>query len=188
MVLLAEGLCAFGDHGHLRPFGERGQPWTATQGPDWEDQGWGEAWLPMWAEPLTIAEVRLLLGSQPAWRGRGAVSAANMQASFSAGSWPRGVTGYARYGLAQRKGLAHLAIPLDIITPEGGLLGEPWLPVAACAAMAGIGESTWRGYVSRGQAPPPGRRHPDSGQPEWEAWVVQAWIGSRPGPGRPRSG
>ena len=105
IVLAAEGLCAFG--GSAVPVYEmRDQPWTAVAGPETsQEDGWGEAWLPMWGRPMAMGEVALLLGGpQPRWRGTGARTPAQMYASLRTVGWPRGITGYARSTLARRRG------------------------------------------------------------------------------------
>jgi hypothetical protein len=132
---------------------------------------------------MSISEAALLLGGpQPRWRGRGARTPAQMYASLRTGGWPSGVTGYARYALAQRRGRAHTAVPLDIVTPER-MPPDEWLGAAGAAERAGVAERTWTGYVARGQAPAAGRRNPASGHPEWMPSAVDAWLAARPGTG-----
>jgi CRISPR-associated protein Csx17 len=182
VVLMAEGLCVFGDGGHIGVFEDRHQPWTASLGPDAAEPGWGEAWLPMWDQPMTMSEVRVVLaGPLPSWRGRPAATAAGMYASLRSAGWPAGITGYTRYGLVRRRGLAHVAVPLDVVTPQA-LPPEEWLGVKAAAARARVAERTWTGYVARGQAPQP-RHNPRTGRPEWLATTVDAWLRLRPGQG-----
>jgi hypothetical protein len=58
------------------------------------------------------------------------------------------------------------------------------VPTAGAAAITGVGQSTWRAYVARGQAPAPddhiGR------DPVWQLSTVLRYIDTRPGvPGRP---
>lgn len=132
---------------------------------------------------MTMAEVTTILaGPLPAWRGRPAATAAAMYAALRTRGWPGGITGYARYGLVRRRGLAHVAVLLDIVTPAA-LPAEEWLGAAAAAARAGIEERTWTGYVARRQGPAPGRRNPGTGRAEWLATAVDAWLALRPGPG-----
>jgi predicted DNA-binding transcriptional regulator AlpA len=58
-----------------------------------------------------------------------------------------------------------MTIPANLIT------------VRECATRAGIASSTWRAYVSRGQAPKPvtcvGR------EPLWDVEMVEAWLVGR---------
>jgi hypothetical protein len=65
--------------------------------------------------------------------------------------------------------------------PEG-----EWLGARQAAERAGVAERTWTGYVARGQAPQHGRRNPETGKKEWTTAAVDAWLGSRPGPGARR--
>lgn len=62
-----------------------------------------------------------------------------------------------------------------------------WLDVEACAARRGVQPSTWRSYVSRGQAPPPDDPDDKDGRPRnhrrprWRPETLDAWTW--PGPG-----
>lgn len=61
------------------------------------------------------------------------------------------------------------------------------LTAEECAALAGIGGSTWRSYVAREQAPAPVGYDPVSGARVWDEAQVRAWLVERPGrSGRPR--
>lgn len=183
VILAAEGLCAFGD-APVAEFAAPGMPWTAAAGPETDrEHNRGEAWLPLWAGPMTMPEVALLLGGpQPRWRGAGARTPAQMYSSLASGGWPAGVTGYARYALARRRGQAHVAAPLDIVLPEAAPAPEP-LGITGLAAAAGIAESTLRGYVARGQAPLPDFRDLRTGAPGWLPSTAEAWLAARPGRG-----
>lgn len=58
------------------------------------------------------------------------------------------------------------------------------LSATQAAARAGIATSTWRGYVARGQAPPPDTYEAD--RPRWHPATVDRWLAERPGrSGRP---
>jgi CRISPR-associated protein Csx17 len=182
LVLLAEGLCAFGDAGVA---GSRHQAWTVRPGLDLEaDASPGEAWLPVWGEPATMAEVaRLLGGQQPSWRGRGARNPVQMYQSLASLGWPRGITGYARYGLARRRGQGHVAVPLDIATPQSAARLAVVLTAGQAAARRGVTEGTWRGYVSRGHAPQPDARDLRTGRPGWLESTIEAHLAALPGRG-----
>jgi hypothetical protein len=58
-----------------------------------------------------------------------------------------------------------------------------WLSAREAAERAGVREKTWTAYVTRGQAPGPGRRNPETGKAEWLPGVVDEWMAARPGPG-----
>jgi CRISPR-associated protein Csx17 len=181
MVLLVEGLCAFGDSGHIHPSGDSGQPWTAQAGPDIAGEpGLGEAWLPMWTSPMSIGEVRVILATRPQWRGRPAVRATDMYASMHTAGWPGGVTGFLRYGITRRRGQAHAAVLLDAAFPASP---EEMLTTAQAADRAGIAPRTWSAYVARGQAPAPDERDPRTGRPLWLPSTVETWLETRPGQG-----
>lgn len=57
----------------------------------------------------------------------------------------------------------------------------------AAASYCGLGWSTFRGYVARGQAPKPDGYDDDFSQDYWLATSLDTWLASRPGHGgRPR--
>lgn len=99
--------------------------------------------------------------------------------------WPRAARRTAAWyrGRADAEAAARDAVERErpAYNPGGGLLDAE-----AAAFRAGVSPSTWRSYVSRGQAPGadlPGR---------WRPEVVDAWKAARPGRGagggRPRKG
>jgi predicted DNA-binding transcriptional regulator AlpA len=51
------------------------------------------------------------------------------------------------------------------------------LTVPDCATRAGIASSTWRAYVSRGQAPKPVTRV--GREPLWDVEMVEEWLVGR---------
>lgn len=59
----------------------------------------------------------------------------------------------------------------------------PRITSAEAAERAGIGASTFRGYVARGQAPAAAGFDPKTGLRVWDEAKVTAWIASRPGQG-----
>jgi len=68
--------------------------------------------------------------------------------------------------------------------PEAAEMPE-WLTVTQAASLAGVARGTWSAYVSRGQAPKPGRRNPETGRQEWSLAAISDWLESgRPGRGR----
>lgn len=81
-----------------------------------EDKSRGEQWMPLWENPLSLEELRLLLvegraqvGSKPAERP---LDAARAIARLGVA---RGLTGFQRYGYLERNGQAKLAVPLGLI-------------------------------------------------------------------------
>jgi len=61
------------------------------------------------------------------------------------------------------------------------------LAANAAAARAGVAPSTWRAYVTRGQAPPADGIDEGFGRPYWLETTVDRWKRDRHGrPGRPR--
>lgn len=184
MVLSTEGLLAFGDQ-LLRVVHDRHQPWTTAvmAAPTLPDEpGRGEVWLPLWAVPMTLPEVQLILaGPWPQWRSRPARRPAEMYAALHHGGFPPGVTGVARFGLARRHGRLHHAVPLDIMAPQ--LPPPRMLTAAQAAAKAGVAESTWTSYVARDQAPTHDDRDPETGEKRWWEGTVDMYLATRPGRG-----
>ena len=95
------------------PFAVRGRPAGYATASDAEKSSRGEQWFPLWSQPATLEEVRLLftegrlsVGSTPA---RTALEAA--QAVSRLGT-ARGITAFERYGFLERNGRSNLAVPL----------------------------------------------------------------------------
>jgi predicted DNA-binding transcriptional regulator AlpA len=61
--------------------------------------------------------------------------------------------------------------------PRGLGASANLLTVADVATRAGIASSTWRAYVSRGQAPRPVTRV--GREPLWDAEMVEEWLAGR---------
>ncbi len=53
----------------------------------------------------------------------------------------------------------------------------------AAAAYVNVAPSTWRAYVSRGQAPPPDGIDEGFGKSYWLKSTLDEWGNNRPGPG-----
>lgn len=84
-----------------------------------EEKSRGEQWMPLWENPLTLEELKLLLvegraqvGSKPAERP---LDAARAIARLGVA---RGLTGFQRYGYLERNGQAKLAVPLGQVAVE----------------------------------------------------------------------
>jgi hypothetical protein len=56
------------------------------------------------------------------------------------------------------------------------------LTIEQAATRAGVAASTWRSYVSRGQAPSADERD-EWGHPRWNESTVDYWLATRPGQG-----
>lgn len=168
MVLTVEGLLAFGG-ARTRVWADDRQPWTTRQQPagrGTQERGLGEAWLPLWDQPLSMTEVTSLLGG-PWPRGEALV-----RETFVPGDVPRGVTGYARYGLLQRKGRSHIAVPLA--TQPAPPAPPVWLSETDAHWRAGVPTvGLWRAWVASGRAPAPDRV--TKGGREWLATTVEAY-------------
>lgn len=122
-VLLVEGALLFASGVSRRnqhAAGQAARPFTVSYSPDGSvsgahgEESRGEVWAPVWSTPYTLAEVSQLFGeARAAWRGRPARRAVDFYAATRALGVARGVSGFVRYGLQQRNGLAFVAVPLD---------------------------------------------------------------------------
>lgn len=122
-VLLVEGALLFAasavrryQHGGGRvaiPFTVDSSPDGSSSGADGEESR-GELWVPVWAQPYTLAEVRQLFGeARASWNGHPARRAVEFYAATRTLGVARGVDEFVRYGLQQRNGLAFTAVPVD---------------------------------------------------------------------------
>lgn len=155
-VLLVEGALLFAagtSRRHQHAAGRAAMPFTVRYSPDGSASGAdgeesrGEVWTPLWSVPFTLAEVSQLFGeARASWRGRPARQAVDFYAATRALGVARGVSGFVRYGLQQRNGLAFVAVPLDRVEvvdkPEVRLAAQledwvSWIPRSEASRTVG---------------------------------------------------
>lgn len=122
-VLLVEGALLFAAGAARRNqfTGSRAaMPFTVFASPEGSASGAagegsrGEVWTPVWDKPFTLSEIRQLFGeARAAWRGRPAQRAVEFYAATRTLGVARGVKSFTRYALAQRNGLAFVAVPVE---------------------------------------------------------------------------
>jgi CRISPR-associated protein Csx17 len=122
-VLFVEGALLFASSTTRRnqvDSGRAAMPFTVFGSPDGfasgavGEESRGEVWTPLWGSSFTLSEIRqLFTEARASWRGRPARRAADFYAATRTLGVARGVTGFIRYGLQQRNGLAFAAVPLD---------------------------------------------------------------------------
>ncbi|MEU8263220.1 type I-U CRISPR-associated protein Csx17 [Micromonospora sp. NPDC048999] len=125
-VLLVEGALLFASSAsrrHQHAARRAAMPFTVFATPDGSASGAagetsrGEVWAPVWEEPFTLAEVRqLFTEARASWRGQPARRAIEFYAATRTLGVARGLTGFVRYGLHQRNGLAFVAVPVEHVT------------------------------------------------------------------------
>ena len=73
----------------------------------------GEIWMPLWANPVRLDEIRVLLGEGRATLGRRAArDGLDFARAVSRLGTDRGIDAFQRYGFMVRNGLAYLATPI----------------------------------------------------------------------------
>lgn len=73
----------------------------------------GEQWMPLWASPVTLPELRRLFGEGRAQLGRKSVSRpVDFARSVSRIGTARGISTFQRFGYLERNGQSNLAVPL----------------------------------------------------------------------------
>lgn len=125
------------------PFAVRSRPAGYATACDAEKSSRGEQWFPLWSQPATLEEVRLLftegrlsVGKAPA---KTALEAAQAVSRLGAA---RGISAFERYGFLERNGQSNLAVPLGRWevqpTERVELLDEvrPWIDRFGSAARA----------------------------------------------------
>jgi CRISPR-associated protein Csx17 len=76
----------------------------------------GEQWMPVWAQPVTCAEVRRLLSEGRVQVGpRIASEPLDLARAAARLGTARGITAFQRYGYFERNGQSNLAVPLGLI-------------------------------------------------------------------------
>jgi CRISPR-associated protein Csx17 len=121
-VLMVEGALMFAATAarrNLHGAGRAAIPFTVAQSPEGSPSGAdeasrGELWAPLWERPLTYAEIRHIFGeARAAWRGRPAQQAVEFYAATRTLGVARGIDAFVRYGIHQRNGQAHVAVPIE---------------------------------------------------------------------------
>jgi len=102
---------------------------SATANEETNDGSRAELWLPLWAEPTTSAEIKLLFAEGRAQFGRRqARNAIEFALAVKLLGVGRGVASFARFGFLRRNGLSFLAAPLGRLAvsfhPEARLLED----------------------------------------------------------------
>lgn len=96
----------------------------------------GEQWMPLWGQPMTLAETRQLLAEGRAQLGRAtAREPVDLARAVSRLGAARGITAFQRFGYIERNGQSNLAVPLgqfvvrDDLVPAIACLDDlgPWL-------------------------------------------------------------
>jgi len=73
-----------------------------------------EMWMPLWSEPVSLAELRAILSEGRAQvRGRAARNGVDFAQAVVTLGVDRGITAFQRYGFQVRNGLSYFATPLD---------------------------------------------------------------------------
>ena len=121
-VLMIEGTLMFAASAarrNLHGAGRAAIPFTVAQSPEGspsgaDEESRGELWAPLWERPLTYAEIRHIFGeARAAWRGRPAQQAVEFYAATRTLGVARGINAFVRYGIHQRNGQAHVAVPIE---------------------------------------------------------------------------
>jgi len=105
---------------------------SATASEETSDGSRAELWLPLWDNPLSLAETRYLFGEGRAQLGRRqARNAVEFALAVNLLGTSRGISRFHRIGFLKRNGLAFLATPLGQVPvqprPQARLLNEPTL-------------------------------------------------------------
>lgn len=80
----------------------------------------GEQWMPLWARPLSLTELRQLLSEGRAQvRGEPAQRALDLARAVACLGTARGLAGFERYAYLERNGQSNLAVPLGRIPVRG---------------------------------------------------------------------
>ena len=136
-VLMIEGMLRFAASPAKR-LGEAGSRPRSLHGPGQrrrprpgahDEESRGEVWAPLWDRPLTGRDLDLLFGQAKAsWDGDAVRKSAHMYAAVRSFGVDRRISRFLRFGLAQRNGLAFVAVLLDEVpvhTADGIDLAVP---------------------------------------------------------------
>lgn len=147
-LLMMEGAVLFTAHATRRlgaveqsraaaPFAVGAQAAGYASAADSDESARGEQWMPLWSQPLALAELRHLLAEGRAQIGaRSAREPLDLARAVARLGTARGIVAFQRYGYIKRNGQSNLAVPLgrfrvpDRISPRLSCLDDldTWLP------------------------------------------------------------
>lgn len=119
------------------PFAVRAQSAGYASAANSDESARGEQWMPLWAQPLTLPELRHLLSEGRAQIGRQAArEPLDLARAVARLGSVRGIVSFQRYGYIERNGQSNLAVPLgrfhvpNHVPPRLACLDDldAWLP------------------------------------------------------------
>lgn len=123
-ILMMEGTVLFTAHTTRRlgtkeqtraaaPFAVSAQGAGYFSASETDESARGEQWMPLWSQPLTLAELRRLLAEGRAQIGaRSAQEPLDLAHAVARLGAARGITTFQRFGYIERNGQSNLAVPL----------------------------------------------------------------------------
>lgn len=123
-ILMLEGAMLFTAHATRRmgatqsnraaaPFAVGAQGAGYASSADTDESARGEQWMPLWSQPMKLAELKHLLGEGRAQLGAKAVKEPlDLARAVAQLGTTRGIVAFQRYGYIERNGQANLAVPL----------------------------------------------------------------------------
>jgi len=147
-IFMLEGAVLFTAHATRRlgaveqsraaaPFAVGAQGAGYASAADSDESARGEQWMPLWAQPMALTELRRLLAEGRAQIGaRSAREPLDLARAVARLGTARGIVAFQRYGYIERNGQSNLAVPLgrfyvpDRISPRLTCLDDldAWLP------------------------------------------------------------
>jgi len=138
-ILMLEGAMLFAAHATRRlgltqasraaaPFAVGSQGAGYSSAADTDEGARGEQWMPLWMQPMKLAELKHLFGEGRAQLGSRMVKEPlDMARAVSRLGITRGIVAFQRYGYIERNGQANLAVPLGRFR-----VSENSIPLLAC--------------------------------------------------------
>jgi CRISPR-associated protein Csx17 len=147
-ILMLEGTVLFTAHATRRlgtleqsraaaPFAVGAQGAGYVSAADSDENARGEQWMPLWAQPMSLPELRRLLAEGRAQIGtRSAREPLDLARAVARLGTARGIVAFQRYGYIERNGQSNLAVPLgrfrvpERLSPRLTCLDDldAWLP------------------------------------------------------------
>ena len=140
-ILMVEGMLMFAG-GISRRVGQRSgrsafpfvsESTKAGYGTAADEEDRGEIWAPLWGRPASYHETRLVLREgRASYGGRNARTGADFALAATSLGVERGIDGFRRYGVLERKGRSYLSVDAGRLSvgdvPEAGLVRDimPW--------------------------------------------------------------
>lgn len=118
-TLLFAGSISRRSHSRRAAFPFNSDPTMSGYGTAAEEESRGEIWIPLWGAPATYPEIRYVFGEGRSQIGtKSCTSGSDFARGVASLGAERGLSGFQRFGIVERKGLAYMSSSFGRIVPD----------------------------------------------------------------------